>query len=95
MSTRKQVTEAVAELHKLIDRVEREALESLEDPTVERLAAFDGHRRLIDTALVILRRTVARRIEREQTKTEEEEPENEKTGPHPSIAKRPTTRPAK
>jgi hypothetical protein len=95
VSTRRQVADAAVELHKLIDRVEREALDSLEHPTVERLAAFDGHRRLIDTALMILRRTVARRIDREQSRTEDEEADSEKTGPHVPVTKRPTTRPLK
>jgi hypothetical protein len=95
VSTRKQVAEAALELHKLIDRVEREALQSLDHPTVERLAAFDGHRRLIDSTLMILRRAVVRRVEREQSQTEDEEAEEQKTGPHPSLAKRPTTRPIK
>ena len=92
MSTREQVVRTAAELRKLIDRLEQEALDALEHPTMERLAAFDTHRRVIDSTLVILRRVVQRRVEREQSRTEPED-ESAVTGPHEQIAKRPTTRP--
>ena len=92
MSTREQVVRTAAELRKLIDRLEQEALEALDQPTMERLAAFDTHRRVIDSTLVILRRVVQRRVEREQSRTEDED-ETAETGPHPVIARRPTTRP--
>ncbi len=91
VSTREQVAEAAAQLRKLIDRIEQEALGALDQPNMDRLAAFDAHRRVIDSTLQILRRTVVRRVEREQSKTEPED--EDKTGPHPVVGKRPTTRP--
>ena len=92
MTTREQVVRTASELRKLIDRLEREALDALDHPTMERLAAFDTHRRVIDSTLVILRRFVQRRVEREQSRTEPED-ESATTGPHQYVAKRPTTRP--
>jgi hypothetical protein len=93
MSPRQQITEAAAELRKLIDRLEKEALDALDHPSMERLASFDTHRRVIDSTLTILRRAVLRRVEREQSKTEDEPDDDSQTGPHPLISKRPTTRP--
>ncbi len=94
MSTRDQIADAAAELRKLIDRLEAEAIGALDSPSMERLAAFDGHRRLLESSLTILRRAILRRVEREQSKTEPEDANA--TGPQqapPAISKRPTTRP--
>lgn len=93
VSTRDQISEAAAELHRLIDRLEQEALGALDQPSMERLAAFDTHRHVIDSTLTILRRTVMRRVEREQSKTEPNDDDTSETGPHQQISKRPTTRP--
>lgn len=92
MSAREQITEAATELRKLIDRLEHEAIEAIDHPSMERLAAFDGHRRLLETSLTVLRRVLVRRVEREQSRTE---PDADLTGPQqaPNISKRPTTRP--
>ena len=91
MSARDQISEACAELHKLIARLEQEALDALDQPSMERLASFDTHRQVIESTLTILRRTVMRRVEREQSKTEDDDASV--TGPQPQISKRPTTRP--
>ena len=96
MSTREQVSRSAAELHKLIDRLEREAIGALEEPSMEHLAAFDTHRRVIDSTLVILRRVVQRRVEREQSRTEDETStatDPGETAAKQTVAKRPTTRP--
>jgi hypothetical protein len=90
MSTRDQISEAAAELHRLIDRLEQEALGAVDHPSLEHLAAFDTHRRVIDSTLTILRRAVMRRVEREQSKTEPELDDDSQTGPHPQLSKRPT-----
>lgn len=92
MSTREQVIQAAGELRKLVDRLEQEALTALDEPSLERLAAFDTHRRVIDSTLMILRRAVQRRVDREQSKTEPEDA-SETTAPHALVSKRPTTRP--
>ena len=85
------MVQATEELRKLVDRVEEEALATLDQPSMERLAAFDTHRRAIDSTLIILRRAVQRRVDREQSKTEPDDA----TGPQPApeLTKRPTTRP--
>jgi hypothetical protein len=93
VSTREQVIQAAAELRKLVDRIEQEALAAIDKPTAAQLIAFDAHRRVIDSTLTILRRTVARRVEREQSQTEPEDASA--TGPHPTITTRPTTRPSR
>ena len=54
MSTRDQIADAAAELRKLIDRLEAEAIGALDSPSMERLAAFDGHRRLLESSLTIV-----------------------------------------
>ena len=46
LSTREQIVGAAAELRKLIDRIEQEALGALAKPDGERLVAFDAHRRV-------------------------------------------------
>jgi hypothetical protein len=76
-----QIASAAAELRKLIDRIEQEAVGALESPSMERLAAFDGHRRVLDSTMMVLRRTLVRRVEREQSKTEPDEAEADQTGP--------------
>lgn len=95
MSTREQITQAATELRKLIDRIEEESLRAQDAPTMEQLAAFDAHRRVIDSTLMVLRRTLVRRVEREQSKTEPEaEPPADQTAPQQVMqTKRPTTRP--
>lgn len=78
---REQIASAAAELRKLIDRIEQDAIEAIDSPSMELLAAFDGHRRVLDSTMMVLRRTLVRRVEREQSKTEPDEAAAEQTGP--------------
>jgi hypothetical protein len=94
MSGKEQIAQAAAELRKLIDRIEEESLAALDTPSMERLAALDAHRRVIDSTLMVLRRAVVRRVEREQSKTEPEEADADSTAAH-SQQNLPTIRPPK
>jgi hypothetical protein len=90
--TREQVVRSAAELRKLIDQIEGEAIEALERPTKEALAAFDARHSVIDSTLQILRRVVVRRLEREQTSTE---PSTEMPVEPVPTTSRPTAKPPK